>query len=144
MLDLGFLGHFPGLDRGDLLHAPLVASAFELGAQEQLDEAAGPSLADAPSAEGKHVGVVVEAPELGVVVMAGVHCAHARELVRDDRHTGAGPAGDHRAVGFALGDESAGDLWLQNEAGVILHLKAKRTGLMLTLGGDAILITMKP
>ena len=46
--------------------------------------------------------------------------------------------------GFALGDESAGDLWLQNEAGVILHLKAKRTGLMLTLGGDAILITMKP
>jgi hypothetical protein len=46
--------------------------------------------------------------------------------------------------GFALGDESGGDLWLQNEAGVILHLKAKRTGLMLSLGGDAILITMKP
>ena len=45
--------------------------------------------------------------------------------------------------GFALGTESAGDLWLQNEAGVILHLKAKRTGLMLTLGGDAILITME-
>ena len=39
-------------------------------------------------------------------------------------------------AGFALGDRSAGDLWLQNEAGVIMHLKAKREGLMLTLGGD--------
>ena len=46
--------------------------------------------------------------------------------------------------GFAIGDKSAGDLWLQNENGVILHLKAKRTGLILSLGGDAILIKMKP
>ena len=45
--------------------------------------------------------------------------------------------------GFALGDRSGGDLWLQNDAGVILHLKAKREGLMLSLGGDAIAITMK-
>ncbi len=44
--------------------------------------------------------------------------------------------------GFALGDTSAGDLWLQNEAGVILHLKAKRSGLMLSLGGDAVVIEM--
>lgn len=44
--------------------------------------------------------------------------------------------------GFALGTESAGDLWLQNDAGVILHLKAKRTGLMLSLGGDAVVISM--
>jgi hypothetical protein len=29
---------------------------------------------------------------------------------------------------------------LQNDAGVILHLKAKREGLMLSLGGDAIAI----
>jgi len=46
--------------------------------------------------------------------------------------------------GFAIGTESAGDLWLQNENGVILHLKAKRTGLMLTLGGDAVVISMNP
>ncbi len=45
--------------------------------------------------------------------------------------------------GFALGSESGGDLWLQNEAGVIMHLKAKRTGLMLSLGGDAVIISMK-
>jgi hypothetical protein len=37
--------------------------------------------------------------------------------------------------GFAIGTASGGDLWLQNEAGVIMHLKAKRTGLMLSLGG---------
>jgi hypothetical protein len=45
--------------------------------------------------------------------------------------------------GFALGTASGGDLWLQNEAGVILHMKAKRTGLMLSLGGDAIVIPMR-
>jgi hypothetical protein len=31
---------------------------------------------------------------------------------------------------------------MQNGAGVILHLKAKRTGLMLSLGGDAVVISM--
>jgi hypothetical protein len=45
--------------------------------------------------------------------------------------------------GFAIGTTSGGDLWLQNEAGVIMHLKAKRTGLMLSLGGDAIVISMR-
>jgi hypothetical protein len=44
--------------------------------------------------------------------------------------------------GLAFGDKSAGDLWLQNESGVIMHLKAKRTGLMLSLGGDAVVISM--
>lgn len=47
-------------------------------------------------------------------------------------------------MGYALGDRSSGDLWLQNDRGVILHLKAKRTGLMLSLGGDAVVITMDP
>ena len=45
--------------------------------------------------------------------------------------------------GFAFGAASGGDLWMQNEAGVILHLKAKREGLMLSLGGDAVEITMQ-
>ena len=45
--------------------------------------------------------------------------------------------------GFALGNRSGGDLWLQNNAGVILHLKAKREGLMLSLGGDAVVIKMQ-
>jgi hypothetical protein len=45
--------------------------------------------------------------------------------------------------GFVIGNESGGDLWLQNERGVIMHLKAKRTGLMLSLGGDAVVISMQ-
>ena len=44
--------------------------------------------------------------------------------------------------GFAFGSTSAGDLWLKNENGVTLHLKAKREGLMLSLGGDAVSISM--
>ncbi|HYZ34272.1 MAG TPA: hypothetical protein VE684_18540 [Crenalkalicoccus sp.] len=45
--------------------------------------------------------------------------------------------------GFALGTASAGDLWLQNEAGVIMRLKARREGLMLSLGGSAIVLSMR-
>jgi hypothetical protein len=44
--------------------------------------------------------------------------------------------------GFVFGNLSGGDLWLKNEKGVIMHLKAKRTGLMLSLGGDAVYIQM--
>jgi hypothetical protein len=44
--------------------------------------------------------------------------------------------------GFAFGDRSGGDLWLQNEPGVILHHKARREGLMLNLGGNATAISM--
>ena len=45
--------------------------------------------------------------------------------------------------GFAFGTQSGGDLWLQNDNGVVMHLQAKRTGLMLSLGGDAVVIAMK-
>jgi hypothetical protein len=45
--------------------------------------------------------------------------------------------------GIVVGNASAGDLWLQNGAGVIMHLKAKRTGLMLSLGADAIVVSMR-
>ncbi|MGK9167635.1 hypothetical protein KXR53_15125 [Inquilinus limosus] len=44
--------------------------------------------------------------------------------------------------GFAIGTASGGDLWLQNESGVVMHLVAKREGLMLSLGADAVQITM--
>lgn len=45
--------------------------------------------------------------------------------------------------GFAAGTASAGDLWLQNEQGVIMRLRAKREGLMLSLGGSGVAISMK-
>jgi len=43
-------------------------------------------------------------------------------------------------MGFAVGRTSGGDLWLRNEAGVTMHLQAKRTGLVLSLGADAVRI----
>jgi hypothetical protein len=45
--------------------------------------------------------------------------------------------------GFALGQTSAGDLLLQNQTGVIMRLRAKREGLMLSLGADAVIINMQ-
>jgi len=42
--------------------------------------------------------------------------------------------------GIAVGSMSTGQLWLQNTHGVVLELKAKRTGLALSLGGDAVYI----
>ncbi|WP_162917488.1 hypothetical protein [Dongia deserti] len=42
--------------------------------------------------------------------------------------------------GLAVGSLSTGELWLQNARGVAIHLKAKRTGLALSLGGDAVYI----
>jgi hypothetical protein len=44
--------------------------------------------------------------------------------------------------GFALGTTSSGELWLESQQHVILHLKAKREGLMLSLGGSAVAISM--
>jgi hypothetical protein len=55
----------------------------------------------------------------------------------------AGSYGQARR-GIAIGSASTGDLWLQNEAGVVMHLRARRTGLMLSLGADAVVISMRP
>lgn len=42
--------------------------------------------------------------------------------------------------GLAIGNLSSGELLLQNTKGVALRLKAERTGLALSLGGDAVYI----
>jgi hypothetical protein len=44
--------------------------------------------------------------------------------------------------GLAIGDLSAGELVLENARGVVLRLKAERTGLALSLGGDAVYIDL--
>lgn len=46
-------------------------------------------------------------------------------------------------AGAVLADRSIGEMWLQNGAGVIMRLNARRRGLMLALGGDAVQITMR-
>lgn len=45
--------------------------------------------------------------------------------------------------GAVAGTASTGEMWLNNAEGVIIHLDTKRTGLMLSLGGDAMVITLK-
>ena len=44
--------------------------------------------------------------------------------------------------GLAVADVSAGELWLENTGGVVLHLAADRVGLALSLGGDAVYIDL--
>lgn len=45
--------------------------------------------------------------------------------------------------GAVAGDKSTGELWLQNPNGVLIGLKARRTGLALSLGADAVVIDFK-
>jgi hypothetical protein len=54
----------------------------------------------------------------------------------------AGAYGQAR-YGAVAGDVSAGELWLENTKGVVLRLDAKRTGLALSLGADAIYVDFK-
>jgi hypothetical protein len=46
-------------------------------------------------------------------------------------------------IGYAVGDESAGKLWLENPNGVVLALKARRSGLALAAGADGVVIKFK-
>jgi hypothetical protein len=45
--------------------------------------------------------------------------------------------------GAVAGNKSSGEMWLENANGVIISLRAKRTGLALSLGGDAVYIDFK-
>jgi hypothetical protein len=45
--------------------------------------------------------------------------------------------------GAVAGDLSAGQMWLKNPQGVIIHLDTERTGLMLSLGADGMVLTLK-
>lgn len=45
--------------------------------------------------------------------------------------------------GFAAGSTGNGEMWLQNDAGVVIDLKTKRQGLALSMGGDAVYIGFK-
>jgi hypothetical protein len=55
----------------------------------------------------------------------------------------AGPYVNVRA-GAAVGDKSIGRMWLRNADGVTLKLDAKRRGLMLATGAEAVVISMLP
>lgn len=59
------------------------------------------------------------------------------DLKSVDDFSGAYAQGRYGAV---AGDHDTGELWLQNAAGVSLHLVTEREGLALSLGADAIYI----
>lgn len=61
-------------------------------------------------------------------------------LAELSKFAGAYAAGQY---GIVAGTASVGDIWLKNENDVVLHLKAKREGLMLSVGADAIDIRME-
>lgn len=45
--------------------------------------------------------------------------------------------------GAAYGDKGGGELWLENPHGVLMSLKARRQGLAVSLGADAVIIDFK-
>jgi hypothetical protein len=45
--------------------------------------------------------------------------------------------------GMAAGSKGGGQLWLENTKGVVIEVKAERTGLALSLGGDAVYINFE-
>ncbi len=45
-------------------------------------------------------------------------------------------------IGWALGEQGKGQMWLQNGNGVYLRLKARRQGLSLALGADGMLVRL--
>ena len=45
-------------------------------------------------------------------------------------------------IGWAVGEQGKGDMWLQNANGVYLRLKARRQGLALSLGADGMVVRL--
>ena len=45
-------------------------------------------------------------------------------------------------VGWAVGEQGKGEMWLQNSNGVYLRLKARRQGLSLSLGADGMVVRL--
>jgi hypothetical protein len=77
----------------------------------------------------------------------GVGGSASRRSRRGARSTAWSASATSRALTFrvvmaSLGTVSTGDLWLENGNGVIMRLVAKRQGLMLSLGGNAVVIQM--
>lgn len=46
------------------------------------------------------------------------------------------------SLGYSATNQGKGDLWLQNENGVVLHLKSSQQGLGLTTGADGVVVNM--
>ena len=80
----------------------------------------------------------VEAIDIPLTVGGGIRTTDDMQRLSDFE----GVYGQAR-VGYAMADQSSGKLWLQNANGVVLALKAKRTGLALRIGADGVVVKFK-
>jgi hypothetical protein len=130
-----------------------------------------PSLEGAPNLEGKAPSGFVEMREVEIAFLGaagggtGTLSFHGQTYPFEIAGLGGGGAGiskidasgevynltdvaqfpgaySERRMGVAFGGGGGGDLWLQNNAGVIMHLEAASEGLMLSLGTDVVDIRM--
>ena len=88
--------------------------------------------------EGKSYPIKVSGLGIGGI---GVSTIQAHGDVYDLKNIDdfAGVYGQAR-YGLVVGDMSTGQMWLENQNGVSIHLDAKREGLMLSMGADGLTI----
>ncbi|WP_421997237.1 hypothetical protein [Reyranella sp.] len=72
----------------------------------------------------------------------GISKLEAHGVVYNLRELGQFPGAYGSArTGVAAGDQGHGQMWLENPHGVIMSLKARRQGLALSMGADAVVIS---
>jgi len=91
-----------------------------------------PQQSGPPTFEGKQPSGFVEMHEVQVAYIGSAGGG-------DGTLTYQGQSHPFKIGGLGVaGTASVGDLWLKNEHDVVLHLKAKREGLMLSVGADVV------
>lgn len=88
----------------NLLNPPLVAAAFEGGFQEGFEDGFEVTFGCEFLREGQHVGVVMEAGQIGHILVEREAGADTFDFVDGDVHPVAGPADGDAAFGFTIGD----------------------------------------
>jgi len=79
---------------------------------------------------------------LGVGGIGVSHLTASGEVYHLDNVTDFPGTYAQASVGYSATDQGKGHIWLQNENGVVLHLKTSQQGLGLTAGADGIVVKM--
>jgi len=100
----------------DFLDAALVAAAFEGGFEKGFEDGFEVGFGSEFLRERQHVGVVVEAGQIGHVFVNGQAGADTLYFIHGHVHPVPRPADGDAALGFTLGDETGG---FQTVVGVV-------------------------
>jgi len=92
----------------NFLNAALVAAAFEGGFEKGFEDGFEVGFGSEFLRERQHVGVVVEAGQIGHVFVNGKAGADTFDFVDGNVHAVPRPADGDAAVGLAVGDETGG------------------------------------